>query len=1528
MPVYEKAKTLEIVDSVLYLGNLKGTLDIGYQPFANAIELEATTKLYNNFEDHEASIDTMDDGPSPNGINRISYRYPNLSYMHKGYTREEVYAFYIVWVLNDGRETYAYHIPGRTSSGANDELIQPVDPTTWTEQGINDIFNYHVDTKIDNTLYTNNMGYWENKDEKYPTSNNYLTKDVDVAGTSLNHPTKPHLQGAQVRHHHFPSNHECEDSTNINPIVSNSTASAYTGGVDIIDECHPVNWHNENDPTNLNVIDWMNNTPVMGNRIEINGDEKWMRFEVQNTTDYPGGGVPYYETAGGSGDTTWWDRTAAAVAGFEFVNVVSNNAAPSADEVAFVAALASHGIIDHNATNAYGVVGFIYGYTDPYGFWQHPAGTTVAQGIANPLPYLHPAPGVVLGPNGAVGQELPPYSYKAGCNDHANCVSPAGTAISPYGYNPITFPSGPPRPTCACCNTDIWPLAGGFDNNASMGAPDPPFYDGAKADPRYQMFPIESIFPGVGNMPNYLDYDISFSIKWIESGTTSDPSTDGIGPVPSDVNILGFHLNNIKIPAELYDKVQGFRVYRAERDWDNKRVWGQSPAISMRSVGIKDKDLGLITPVMTNTNGHTISFPWPDDPLFDGCLAGAAPLPNATDAHPTVDSANALYYPKGYTAWIRTAQPESLSPLFQFDHGSLDQNLVTGTKDHFHYNSGFTLYDFTLLRQLKNIRPVSYLKVVHYVSSAMFHQYGNQAMENKVIHVAKKYKPKSESRVIKNRALTYQGAGDLIGARGAGFSRDIIIGSGFDNFRKCETKNGYTSITVELQAHDPDWALGTFPSADESFLYSDTGFPAANIYGWEDFPMYDMWTIGASGVGNFMTDGNFSGYSSQSDGIEYAPNEPSCVPITNIMSLKYNVYSRWNTQKALQTGYFCPKENFDPRNSSATFSTKQMYPDGIFGGDTFICRHGTIAGSQNNYTVISSGLNPNPAPPLLPFQNSGSTKHGNPPPYDSVGLYLTLIESTDNINFRYDTFDNSNNAYKSWPSSSAAAVLGQSLLTDQNSQVAFGYDEVYSQDNDVRFAIPLPFIDDTMEHFPNRIIKSAPSAQTKLDSNRIFLAQNFKDISSSRGSIQHLINFSNLLYIHCERSLFATKGKQSVQLTDTSEAFVGSGDIFAQEPSEVISVYNGYGGRTSFFGGVLTRYGYFFADNMAGKIFSYNGELEEISKAGVEKFISQNSGTTLSQYGYPRENIFQGVGATLGWDPEYDRVLVTILDYIPTSAFITGATYTGVTTNSLGDGAIKWDSDTNLFYVWVHQIASAGSAYWDAISFDSTTYFTTNHFTLSYYPEYKMWASYHSYHPYMYFNNFEAMFSHNGSDGVINNVFWDHKDDLNPGRFYANNIFDVPSSPFEFEFVVNTNPGASKLFYNISYDIHVNNPSNDLSPEHSPGFDSYFVYNSKQIFNETGIIPLTNCRVVDTTVYLNQFRDDTDFTSGNLPNFAMFTDPLNGVINNSYIDLTKTDPNRSRFVDKYLIIRLKYSNSTNNLLNLYSANAGYRQNHR
>ena len=48
------------------------------------------------------------------------------------------------------------------------------------------------------------------------------------------------------------------------------------------------------------------------------------------------------------------------------------------------------------------------------------------------------------------------------------------------------------------------------------------------------------------------------------------------------VKALGFSLKDIKIPKTIADKIQGFRVYYAKREFSDKRIIGQAPLIPMR----------------------------------------------------------------------------------------------------------------------------------------------------------------------------------------------------------------------------------------------------------------------------------------------------------------------------------------------------------------------------------------------------------------------------------------------------------------------------------------------------------------------------------------------------------------------------------------------------------------------------------------------------------------------------------------------------------------------------------------------------------------------------------------------------------------------------------------------------------------------------------------------------------------------------------------------------------------------------------
>jgi hypothetical protein len=221
---YQTAKTIEQADSILYMGNLTKAEDIGYQKYANNIQLEAVTVAKNDFIRSEVFTNPTNSSvvsyPNPR------YKEPILSFFQKGYQRDEVYAFYISFILKDGSETKAYHIPGRAASG--DELNTVLSSASdlnaaYGSDTYNRILNISSNNpylfQFDNQPDPNhNTGYWQNSNEEYPNTDDW---DIWEVSNGVGQPTGNNLRNQKVRHHRMPDHRH-------KPIVSTYTSDNTT----------------------------------------------------------------------------------------------------------------------------------------------------------------------------------------------------------------------------------------------------------------------------------------------------------------------------------------------------------------------------------------------------------------------------------------------------------------------------------------------------------------------------------------------------------------------------------------------------------------------------------------------------------------------------------------------------------------------------------------------------------------------------------------------------------------------------------------------------------------------------------------------------------------------------------------------------------------------------------------------------------------------------------------------------------------------------------------------------------------------------------------------------------------------------------------------------------------------------------------------------------------------------------------------------------------------------------------------------
>ena len=603
---------------------------------------------------------------------------------------------------------------------------------------------------------------------------------------------------------------------------------------------------------------------------------------------------------------------------------------------------------------------------------------------------------------------------------------------------------------------------------------------------------------------------------------------------------------------------------------------------------------------------------------------------------------------------------------------------------------------------------------------------------------------------------------------------------------------------------------------------------------------------------------------------------------------------------------------------------------GLFpGGDgSIVGRISSVDTNEERRNAINSVIN-----------NSNNWRQGTVDPVST--LFAFYCESDSNLGLRHSEDKEKGIETKLFDEHIAREVLFDTPLNDHTKSDNLLYNDDYSTLNKTRVARPYPKRspgEENIFEFTNRVIRSKPSGLFISDKYRQFLANDFKDMPKDRGTIWTLFSQGGLMYIHTERSLYRTAGKEELQIS-AATAFVGSGNIFAQEPREIMDTDLGYGGTSSILGSASTPYGRFWISRRDRKMYQLGEGIQEVT-SGMETWLRDNIPFQIEQFGIDADSLADGgspfvypvdattssasFGFTMGYDPKYKRVLITKKERIPTERFI----------NQFNSGDIKLDiRGSNQVFQGVNSLNQPID-----LSFSDPLYFSQGGWTLSYYPELNVWGSRHSYEPSMYVSTQSDMLS------VNNFTLWRHDNTAQPGTFYGTRYNS------EFEFIDNQSAGVSKVFTNVFYwadivkkdDTHVT----ELEKRTYPGFDSYYVYNTTQVSAiRTNINYLNNARLVDKFWYLNQFRDlaKQDITTNEYINTGtanviggqttsitapIETEPMftkEGVVNPDYIDSSKQWYNRKKLVDHFMGVRLINDNSSTNLVYLYAAGTKFRQ---
>ena len=504
------------------------------------------------------------------------------------------------------------------------------------------------------------------------------------------------------------------------------------------------------------------------------------------------------------------------------------------------------------------------------------------------------------------------------------------------------------------------------------------------------------------------------------------------------------------------------------------------------------------------------------------------------------------------------------------------------------------------------------------------------------------------------------------------------------------------------------------------------------------------------------------------------------------------------------------------------------------------------------------------------------------------------------------------------------------------------------------------------EVFPHRWYWSEQSFQEELTDNyRVFLPNNYRDITGETGTITNIFTFGSNFYIHTEEALWQVPRNQQERITDQIVSFIGTGEYFSIPPRAVIDGENGLSAGCQHKNSTLKTPGgvYFISENQKS-VFRFDGkQVHNISALGLSNWFSQNLEikNDLEYYRqveeeYPfKDNPSNpyGTGFTLGYDTKKERILITKTDNIINS-------FERDSKLSMNQGklviyrniqSILEEKDNEG---WKYETEEKGQLKFSKIIYENTSYTTykngvateetgivlktiysyingkvldnistlKNSFTISFSLKYNAWRSWHSYYPKFYLYTSDELISNDGDSNL-----YKHNKQGSVG------IFRGKTYSSDIEYVIVENPLETTLIDELS--IHSETyryyPEEEFyAEENNITFNNIIVYNSRQcsgnlklvvkedssdyMWNQVQNLDVNEIFIDknEKTWYINNLRDIVkDYSKplflSNIKSKQKnyYTDK---VLNESVLDYNKDWTQLESFRDKFLAVRLSFNN--------------------
>lgn len=340
---------------------------------------------------------------------------------------------------------------------------------------------------------------------------------------------------------------------------------------------------------------------------------------------------------------------------------------------------------------------------------------------------------------------------------------------------------------------------------------------------------------------------------------------------------------------------------------------------------------------------------------------------------------------------------------------------------------------------------------------------------------------------------------------------------------------------------------------------------------------------------------------------------------------------------------------------------------------------------------------------------------------------------------------------------------------------------------------------------PNRVLYSLPAQfEGTRDNWYIFLANNYKDFLTKVTCIKP-INKSGAMIFFENESPVQFQGTDQLQTDLGTKLTIGDGGLFTQPLQNIVNVdrpyeYASCQDRLSV---INTPAGLFWISQNQGKIFNYQGQLDEISMRDLKWWFAAYLPYKLTQQ-FPnftlKDNPVIGIGCQSIYDNENSLVYFTKRDFIVRQDLPAGTTVQYVTSDDFQvfiDGVFQFD-----------------------IKLGDPNYFEDASWTVSYDPKSKSWISFHDWHPNLMIPGKNTFMT------TLDNGIWIHNQRCDSYcNYYGLNY------PFEVEYMVNTAQTVNTL-RSIEYIMEVYKYAPNCFDRFHVldfNFDEAVVYNTEQV---------------------------------------------------------------------------------------------------